>query len=167
MAGLTALDGWAVAWFLLAWLGYGPLIRALGPAGSINARMDDMRREWMHVMLSRENRIVDASLIGHIVNSAAFFASTTILALAALLGLLGNAEQTYASVNQLSFTAKMSRAVLDAQLLLLVLVLAHSFLKLTWALRQLNYCVAFIGAAPLTFSPAQRGRPPPPFGPHI
>ena len=158
LAGLTALDGWALAWFLLAWLGYGPLIGALSGAGSINARMDNMRREWMYVMLSRENRITDASLIGHTVNSAAFFASTTILALAAIVGLLGNVEQTYASVNQVSFTAKTSRAVLDAQLLLLILVFAHSFLKLTWALRQLNYCVAFIGAAPLKFSPAQRGR---------
>ena len=50
------------------------------------------------------------------------------------------------------------RALLEAQLLLLVLVFAHSFLKLTWALRQLNYCVAFIGAAPLKPDAAQRGR---------
>ena len=90
LADLTTLDGAALAWFLLAWLGYSPLIRAFRTAGSINARMDRMRRGWMHAMLGRDNRITDASLIGHTVNSAAFFASTTILALAALLGLLGN-----------------------------------------------------------------------------
>ena len=158
LGDLAALDGAALAWFLLAWLGYSPLMRALRTAGSINARMDRMRRGWMHAMLGRDNRITDASLIGHTVNSAAFFASTTILALAALLGLLGNIEQTYASVGRIAFTAKAPRALLEAQLLLLVLVFAHSFLKLTWALRQLNYCVAFIGAAPLKPDAAQRGR---------
>jgi len=60
-----------------------------------------VRRALMATMLGRENRITDASLIGHTVHSATFFASTTMAAMAAmaaLLGLLGRFDRTYATV---------------------------------------------------------------------
>ena len=108
-------------------------------------------------MLVRDNRIVDASLIGHTVHSATFFASTTMVALAALLGVLGNFERSFATLAELTFAAKTSRALTETKAMLLVFVLAHSFLKLTWALRKLNYCIALIGAAPLEPDPARSG----------
>ena len=107
-----------------------------------------MRRAWMLSMLGRENRVTDASLIGHAVHSATFFASTTMIALAALIGMLGNLDRTHAAVQGLALTAKTSRPLLETKVMLLVLVFAHGFLKLSWALRQLNHCVALIGAAP-------------------
>jgi uncharacterized membrane protein len=146
---LTGLDGLALGLFLLAWLGYGPVAQALRPRRSMAIRMLEMRRAWMVSMLARENRITDASLIGNVVHSATFFASTTVVALAALLGTLGNLDSTHAAVQGLDFTAKSSRAVLEVKVLLLALVFAHGFLKLSWAVRQLNHCVALIGAAPL------------------
>ena len=110
--------------------------------------MGRVRRAWMATMLGRDNRITDASLIGHTVHSATFFASTTMVALAALLGLLGGFDRTYATVQDLAFTAKTGRALMEGKLLLLLVVFAHTFLKLSWALRQLNYTLALIGAAP-------------------
>lgn len=145
---LTGADGAALVWFLLAWLGYGQVIRAIRHPASVNLRLHEVRRAWMRVMLVRDNRIVDASLIGHTVHSATFFASTTMVALAALLGILGNFEHGYATLAELTFTAKTSRLLTETKMLLLVLVLAHTFLKLSWSLRQLNYCIALIGAAP-------------------
>jgi uncharacterized membrane protein len=118
--------------------------------------MLEIRRAWMFAMLGRDNRIADASLIGHAVHSTTFFASTTMIALAALLGMLGNLDYTYAAIGGLAFTAKTSRLLVEAKVMLLLVVFAHSFLKLSWALRQLNYCVALIGAAPLKPDPAQR-----------
>ena len=82
-------DRAALGWFLLAWLGYGPLIQHLRSPGSITARLRGIRRAWMRAMLDRDNRITDASLIGHPMHSATFFASTTMIALVALLGMLG------------------------------------------------------------------------------
>lgn len=146
---MTVLDRLSLVWFLFAWLGYGHLIHGLHSAPSITTRMGEMRRLWMHTMLGRENRIVDASLIGNTMHSATFFASTSMIALAALLGLLGRFDQTYAVLQDLEFTAKTSRMLLEGKVLLLILVFAHCFLKLTWALRQMNYCLAMIGAAPL------------------
>jgi uncharacterized membrane protein len=146
---LTGLDRVALGLFLLAWLGYGPAAQALRPRRSMAIRMFEMRRAWMRSMLGRENRITDASLIGNVVHSATFFASTTVVALAAMVGMLGSLDSTHAAVQGLDFTVKGSRALLEAKVLLLVLVFAYGFLKLSWAVRQLNHCVALIGAAPL------------------
>ncbi len=153
---LTAADAAALGCFLLAWLGYGQVARALRSPRSMASRMLGMRRAWMLSMLGRENRITDASLIGHAVHSATFFASTTAVVLAALLGMLGNLDRTHAAVEGLAFAAKTSRPLLEAKVMLLVLVFAHGFLKLSWALRQLNHCVALIGAAPLRPGAARR-----------
>lgn len=86
---LTTLDRVALWWFLLAWLGYGHAIHAMPPwMGSITARLHDVRRAWMGAMLGRDNRIVDASLLGHTVHSATFFASTTMVALTSIVLML-------------------------------------------------------------------------------
>lgn len=145
---MTVLDRVALVWFLFAWLGYGRLIHGMRSAPSITTRMGEMRWLWMHAMLGRDSRIVDASLMGNTMHSATFFASTSMIALAALLGLLGRFDQTFAALQDLEFTAKTSRMLLEGKLLLLILVFAQCFLKLTWALRQMNYCLAMIGAAP-------------------
>lgn len=153
---MTTLDRVALCWFLLAWLGYAAAIHAAPWAGSITTRMDDVRRAWIGTMLDRDNRITDASLIGHTVHSATFFASTTMVALAAVLGTMGAFDHGYSVLQSLAFTAKTSRALVEAKLLLLGLVFAHTFMQLSWALRQLNYMLALIGAAPLKPSSAER-----------
>jgi len=153
---LTVLDRVALSWFLLAWLGYGLAIHAVPWGDSITARMNDVRQAWMRTMLARDNRIADASLIGHTVHSATFFASTTMVALAALLGTLGAFDRSVAALDALAFTVKTSRMLAEAKILLLVLVFAHTFLKLSWALRQLNYCLALLGAAPVKVGPLER-----------
>jgi uncharacterized membrane protein len=149
-------DRAALGWFLLAWLGYGPFIQRLRSPRSITARLRGVRRAWMHAMLGRDNRITDASLIGHAMHSATFFASTTMVALAALLGMLANLDHTQSALEALTFTAKAPRPLVEGKVLLLLLVFAHTFLKLTWAIRQLNYGVALIGAAPNKPGPALR-----------
>ena len=153
---LTVSDRAALGWFLLVWLGYGPFIHRLRSPRSITARLRGIRRTWMHAMLERDNRVTDAALIGHTVHSATFFASTAVVALAALLGLLGNFDHTHAALADLDFTARTSRTLAEAKLLLIAFVLAHTFLKLSWSLRQLNYCIALIGAAPTKPDPRRR-----------
>lgn len=82
--------------------------------GSITACMGQVRRAWMTTMLGRDNRIPDASLIRHTVHSATFFASTTMVAMAALLG---GFDRTYATVQELAFTAKTGRVFMEGKLL--------------------------------------------------
>jgi uncharacterized membrane protein len=156
---MTTADRLALAWFLVTWLGFGRLVgSAPSWMPSINGRMDDIRRAWMRAMLGRDNRITDASLIGHTVHSATFFASTTMVAIAGLLGVMGGFDRSFAGLLSLDFTAKTSRTLAEGKLLLLLLVFAHTFLKLSWAVRQLNYCLALIGASPLKPGAAERER---------
>ena len=155
---MTNLDRLALAVFLVAWLGYGRLIQLLGRTPNITSRMAVLRRAWMHAMLGRDNRIVDASLLGSSMSSGTFFASTSMIALAALLGMLGRFEMTYDALADLTFTVKTSRMFVEFKIMLLVVVFAHGFLKLTWALRQLNYCLALVGSAPLKPTVTQRER---------
>lgn len=155
---LSALDRLAASVFVLAWLGYGALIHSAALSPNITTRMNEVRVGWMRAMLDRDNRISDASLLGNVIRSATFFASTTVIALAALLGLLGRLDLAYATTRELIFAAKTSQDLVELKILLLVLVFGHTFVKLTWALRQLNYCVALIGGAPVKPPAAERDR---------
>jgi uncharacterized membrane protein len=153
---LTALDRIALAWFLVAWLGYGAIAHSIQGKWTLNHRMFDLRRAWMHSMLGRDNRIPDASLLGSTMSSTTFFASTTMIAMAGVLGLLGKFDSIYEVLGELTYTVKTSRALVEFKILLLLIIFAHSFLKLSWALRQLGYCLALVGGAPIKVAPGER-----------
>ena len=103
LANLTVLDAVALLAFFAIWLTYNTLFDGwLRRPNSINAKMIALREGWMIHLLRRENRIVDATLIGHSMRSATFFASTTILVIAGLMGVIGAAERVYGGVANLS-----------------------------------------------------------------
>ncbi len=142
----------ALALFVLFWLGYGPAQDRIGPR-TINARLRIVRQFWMRSMLLRDNRIADSSLIGHVVHSASFFASTSLIAIGALLGVLTGLDRLELAIEGLAFGAPIARSLLEWKVLLPLAVLVHGLFKLTWALRQLNYTVALIGAMPTKVPP--------------
>jgi uncharacterized membrane protein len=145
IASIPLFDDIALAIFLAAWLGYPLFIRLLGP-GAINAGLHDIRVLWMRSMAARDNRIVDSSLIGHVVHSASFFASTSLIAIGALIGVLTGLDRLQPAIEGLG--ANTPRALLEFRILLPLAVLVQGLFHLTWALRQLNYSVALIGATP-------------------
>jgi uncharacterized membrane protein len=103
----------------------------------------------MGEMLRRENRMADSALLGHLIHSVSFFASATLLVIAALSGAFGALDTFHAAVSELTVTGPaMSRRALEARLLLLLVIFVYAFFKFTWAIRQYNYCCALIGAAP-------------------
>ena len=71
--GLSLPDLFAFAFFVLAWaayhflLGHGP-----GAETGLNQTMDRYRIRWMIEMSERDNRIMDASLMGSLQNGTAF-----------------------------------------------------------------------------------------------
>lgn len=147
--GFGPLDIAAVGVFLVAWFLYESLIDGfLRPARAINTQMGELRRDWMHRLLRRDNRIVDSTLIGHTMHSATFFASTTILLLAGLIGVLGSADRVYAAVANISLLLGGGQGIFEWKLVLLIGIFVYAFFKFTWALRQYNYFCAVIGSAP-------------------
>jgi len=72
---MSLFDWIALFVFVVAWLGYGPLIRLVARrSGSLNMDMLSVRDAWMRAMTHREMRLIDSQLMGHSINSASFFA---------------------------------------------------------------------------------------------
>jgi len=153
---MTILDGLALVLFAVCWLGYGPLLSALAHrSGSLNDDMMVVRRVWMTAMTHREVRLVDSQLLGHTINSGGFFASTNLLLIAAVASVLFGGDQAlqgFASVGAEDVPAK----VLEAKLALVLVCLSRGLLDFIWSIRQLNYALALIGAAPEVHSEADR-----------
>jgi uncharacterized membrane protein len=145
---MTALDYTALALFLVCWLGYGPLLKLLAHrTGTLNDDLMVVRRAWMSAMVRREVRIVDSQLMGHTINSAGFFASTNLLLIAAVAGILFGGEQALRGVAEVG-AGDVPRRLLEAKLALVLVCLARGLLDFIWAIRQLNYALAVIGATP-------------------
>ncbi|WP_296178313.1 DUF599 family protein [uncultured Brevundimonas sp.] len=145
---MTLLDWIALVLFFTAWLGYGPLLKLIARrSGSLNDDMLVVRDSWMTAMTHREMRLIDSQLMGHSINSASFFASTNLLLIAAVAGILfggENALRGFAAVGAEAVPMK----ILEAKLALVLVCLARGFLDFIWSLRQMNYALALIGAAP-------------------
>jgi len=145
---MTWIDWTALALFFVCWLGYGPILSFIGRrGGSLNDDMTHVRRVWMAAMTHREIKLVDSQLMGHSINSASFFASTNLLLIAAVAGILFGGEAALQGFAAVGAEAVPTR-LLEAKLALVLVCLARGFLDFIWALRQMNYALALIGAAP-------------------
>jgi uncharacterized membrane protein len=149
LAAVSLLDGLAVAWFLVAWMGYGWVadhsrMAAIGLLGVSHRH----RLEWARQLLRRENRVADAALVGNLMDSVSFYASTTIYILAGLLALLGALDKVITATESLPFAGASSRSLWEIKLLLLLAVFVVGYFKFTWSLRLFNQLSILIGAAP-------------------
>ncbi len=155
---MTPLDLAAFVWFIGAWTLFTIVQdHLLKDRVAVNQHLTFIRQHWMERMLERDNRIMDSQLVGHTMNSCTFFASTTMLVLAGLVGSLGAIERVHEILVGLSFAVPTSRELMELKLLLLMGIFVFGFFKFTWALRQYNYCCALIGASPMPPVPdAQR-----------
>ena len=153
---MTIYDGLALAFFFLCWLGYGPLLAGLARrSGSLNDDMIVVRRVWMTAMAHREIRLVDSQLLGHSINSGGFFASTNLLLIAAVAGILFGGEQALQGVAAVG-AEPAPTLLLEAKLALVLVCLARGLLDFIWSIRQMNYALALIGAAPELHTEADR-----------
>lgn len=153
---MTILDGLALALFFLCWLGYGPLLAVLARrSGSLNDDMKVVRRVWMTAMTHREIRLVDSQLLGHSINSGGFFASTNLLLIAAVASVLFGGDQALQGVASIGAEPAPTR-LLEAKLALVLVCLARGLLDFIWSIRQLNYALALVGAAPEVHTEADR-----------
>ena len=154
LADVTWIDAVAFVWFVAVWFGYSIVMsRFVDRIPAINQRMARIRRHWMAEFLRRENRIFDSQLVGQTIASVTFFASTSVLVLAGLLGVLGAVDSAWQVVGESGIAVATSRAFFEVKLLLLVVIFIYGFLKFTWSLRQYNYTCALMGAAPPPESP--------------
>lgn len=148
---LTWLDLAAVLIFGGAWMSYVWFAHWHGKrVPSLHTSMDRFRRDWMVMMVGRDNRMLDVNVMRNVTRSSQFFASTTMLILGALLASMGYVQQAQDLVSGLPFTVKASARLLEIKMLLMVLIFVHAFFKFSWAIRQLNFCGILVAATPKT-----------------
>ncbi|MEI2384123.1 DUF599 family protein [Breoghania sp. JC706] len=143
------LDLAALAWFACSWLGYNWLVeRSRWKSACLSHAMDRYRHEWMHSMLERPLRMIDAQIIAGLQQGTAFFASTSLLALGACFALLNATDLALEVYADLPLAIVTTRAEWEAKVLGLMLIAAYAFFKFGWSYRLFNYCSIMVGAVP-------------------
>jgi len=93
--------------------------------------IDDYREQWMLQVLERDNRIFDSTLIGNLMGSVSFLASTSMIIIGGLMAALGATEQTVTAIQDLSFISDSSVELWELKLLVLLIIFVYSFFKFT------------------------------------
>jgi uncharacterized membrane protein len=142
----------AAAYFFAVWWGYGFYARRRARSGnklSLSREMKTHRDLWSRRMLQREMRMTDASLLANQERIVGFFASTTLIILAAILTAMSNARQIAVLLEQVPFIGGGDEAALVLKLMVLLLIMVYAFFKVTWSLRQYGFASALVGSAPM------------------
>ena len=153
-------DAAALGAFFVLWLLYEPLVKRVGRGrGVINRDMEVVRGGWMRGMLRRvDSRLLDANLMGHALNSASFFASANLILIAGLAGALFGGDATWRGVRSLDVVAQTDSWLFQLKLALILVTLARGLLDFIWSIRQMNFWLAAVGAAPEHGDPAVQAR---------
>ncbi|MDH3335991.1 MAG: DUF599 domain-containing protein [Rhodospirillaceae bacterium] len=138
-----------LVWFSVCWVGYTFYADSVNRnRHTLLTAMRDKRELWMRRMIERENRIFDSSIMSTLMRSVSLFASTTIFILAGLLAILGSADKAQALLHEIPFVIPSTETQWEIKILLLLIIFVYAFFKFAWALRQFNYAIVLLGAAP-------------------
>ncbi len=144
------LDILAFGWFMAMWVGYTLFADRLGATRRPATRvMHEYRVRWMERMLDRDNRMADVQIVVAHMRIGVLFASITILIIAGVMTMLGNLGKAREVASNLSFAVEASREMWEIKVIVLMLIFVYAFFKYAWCLRQFNFALIFIGAAPL------------------
>lgn len=142
--------GWphvvAVGLIFGLWGFYSPILGIIGK-GSLNSQLHAVRLRWlqMHQSVARDQRVIDALMLGHISSSVSYFGSATLIILAGLIGTLASINRIYIITRELTFLAPMSADLFALNFALIALILVLSLFAFTYALRKMAYVFALLG----------------------
>ncbi|GJE19187.1 DUF599 domain-containing protein [Methylobacterium marchantiae] len=157
IADFSPLDIAGLAYFVLAWTGYGLAVaRMRGRRTSLSQIMNRQRENWSRQLTVRDNRVVDTTINASLQNGTAFFASTSLIALGGVLTLSRSGDDVLTLFGALPFGAIATRVTWEIKVAGLAVVFVYAFFKFAWAYRLFNYGAILIGAVP----PKGVGAPP-------
>jgi len=149
ISDLSLIDLAALAWFALLWGGYTFYADRLKSEGrTLLTVMRRHREAWMVRMLSRENRVFDSTIMAAIMRSVGLYSTTTLFILAGLLAILGSMDKAQQVVASLPYVQAGTQMQWELKILLMLVIFIYAFFKFAWSLRQFNYALVLIGAAP-------------------
>ncbi|WP_368185173.1 DUF599 domain-containing protein [Aestuariibius sp. HNIBRBA575] len=114
---------------------------------SVSMIMAEYRRDWMRTFATREVRIFDSQILGNLRQGTSFFASTSLLALGAVLALIGNTEPLSGLALELA-QEEAPALVWQVKLLVVAYFLISAFLRFVWSHRVFGYCSVLMAATP-------------------
>lgn len=140
----------AFLWFMALWAGYTLYAdRTSGARRPAAQVIHDYRVRWMGRLLQRENRMADVSIVIAHMRAGILFSSISILLMAGVMAILGNLAKARELTSELSFAVATSREMWEIKVIVLLLIFVYAFFKYVWCIRQFNFSLVFIGAAPL------------------
>ena len=110
--------------------------------------MHRLRKQWIRMAMTRDNRIADTNIIATLERNVSFFASSSLLVLAGLVTLMNASDAVLGMLNELPFSDQSTRGEWEMKVLLLVFLFVYGFFKFTWSLRQFGMVSVMIGGAP-------------------
>lgn len=150
MLGFTVLDLAALGFFLLAWMGYYAAVELTRAGGKgLNPIMDGYRYRWMEQTVVRENRVVDTTILGALMNGTAFFASTSLIAVGGVLALLRSADAVLPVFATLPFGSQTTPLTWEIKVMGLAVIFVYAFFKFAWSYRLFNYMAIIVGSIPV------------------
>lgn len=152
---MTTLDFIACSFFIVIWLLFVFLVeKSRWRDRCLSSQMNKHRAAWMQVMLQRDLRIVDTSIIAGLQQGTAYFSSVTMFAIGGCFALFGSAERVHNVFENLHLNSEESSYFWEAKVLGLALILSYAFFKFGWAYRLYHYCSIVMGAVPIASSQA-------------
>ena len=140
----------ALCFFLGGWICYSRFADvAIGRSANLMSVMNRYRLNWMQQMLKRDNRMIDAAMMGNLLRSISFFANTSIFILFGLITLFSYREKASQIIDTLPFATPSTPFMWEVKIFLLAIIFIYAFFKYTWSLRQYNYACAYVAAAPM------------------
>ena len=150
MTGFSLVDYASLAFFGAAWLTYHLGVETTRAGGrSLNRLMDGYRRLWMERMLTRENRMVDTSIMAALQNGTAFFASTSLIAVGGALTLFKYTDDVLTVFAEAPLGLATTRLAWELKVIGLAVIFVYAFFKFAWSYRLFNYAAILMGAVPL------------------
>lgn len=145
------IDLIALIYMLCVWLGYSIYARRRARRGQKTSLSHSMRLHralWVRKMLERDNRVTDSSLLASQERVVGFFASTTLILLAAVFTAMSASSLIADMANQLPFDLLQTTEQVQFKLVTIVTVLVYAFFMITWSLRQYGFAAVMMGSAP-------------------
>jgi len=155
---ISLSDIFAFFFFFFAWYSISKLSSRFNYSKdriSLYITSRSVRNQWMLRLLDRENRMPDVALIGNLMRSVSFFASTSLIVLASLITVFGVVEDAIKVTYDIPFAQHVSVAFWKLKLLLIIVIFIFVFFKLVWSIRQFNATIFMVGAAPEFTAPQE------------
>jgi uncharacterized membrane protein len=151
---LPPLDLVALVYFCIVVFAYRVIVgRQARSGGGLLGAIQSQRVSWMLNMARRDQRMLDAILLGSLGQGNAFFASTSAIAVGGLAATLGSGEKLQLMLAHLPYVAPATQIMLEAKQLLIMGIFIYAFFKFAWAFRISDYASIMIGATPI-YDPA-------------